>query len=237
MDNTAISATRIWQYREISKSEGFVYAMRLVICLRGRRVQSAVSRRFFVNELVRIGLLVCPMIFLAGFVDAIAGGGGLISLPALLLAGLPAHYAIGTHKTAMSIGTFIAAGKYIRAKKADLRVGLISAAGSAIGALGGSTLALRTSDSLLRRLMLAILPLVAVFLLVKRDFGKQARAEKPMSRKGFPLPLFSSACSSAATTGLSARTGTFFILAFTALMGFDCSSPRAARKSRILRRT
>ena len=43
-------------------------------------------------------LLVCPLLFLAGLVDAIGGGGGLISLPAYLLAGLPPHTAIATNK-------------------------------------------------------------------------------------------------------------------------------------------
>lgn len=43
-------------------------------------------------------LIVCPLVFLAGFIDAIAGGGGLISLPAYLIAGLPPHMAIGTNK-------------------------------------------------------------------------------------------------------------------------------------------
>ena len=42
--------------------------------------------------------IVCPLVFLAGFIDAIAGGGGLISLPAYLIAGLPPHMAIGTNK-------------------------------------------------------------------------------------------------------------------------------------------
>ena len=43
-------------------------------------------------------IIVCPMVFLAGFVDAIAGGGGLISLPAYLIAGVPTHMALGTNK-------------------------------------------------------------------------------------------------------------------------------------------
>ena len=43
-------------------------------------------------------LIVCPLVFLAGFVDAVAGGGGLISLPAYMIAGLPVHFAIGTNK-------------------------------------------------------------------------------------------------------------------------------------------
>ena len=43
-------------------------------------------------------LIVCPLVFLAGFVDAIAGGGGLISLPAYMFAGIPVHHAIATNK-------------------------------------------------------------------------------------------------------------------------------------------
>ena len=43
-------------------------------------------------------LIVCPLVFLAGLVDAIGGGGGLISLPAYLIAGLPPHIAVGTNK-------------------------------------------------------------------------------------------------------------------------------------------
>ena len=43
-------------------------------------------------------LIVCPLVFLAGFVDAIGGGGGLISLPAYLLAGVPVHFALATNK-------------------------------------------------------------------------------------------------------------------------------------------
>ena len=43
-------------------------------------------------------LIVCPLVFLAGLVDSIAGGGGLISLPGYLIAGVPAHMALGTNK-------------------------------------------------------------------------------------------------------------------------------------------
>ena len=50
-------------------------------------------------------LIVCPMVFLAGFVDSIAGGGGLISLPAYLLAGVPMHNAIATNKLSSATGT------------------------------------------------------------------------------------------------------------------------------------
>ena len=54
-------------------------------------------------------LIVCPLVFLAGLVDSIAGGGGLISLPGYLIAGVPAHMALGTNKMSSTIGTSISA--------------------------------------------------------------------------------------------------------------------------------
>ena len=59
-------------------------------------------------------LIICPLVFLAGFVDAIAGGGGLISLPAYLLAGLPPHQAIATNKMSSTIGTCASTARYLK---------------------------------------------------------------------------------------------------------------------------
>lgn len=56
-------------------------------------------------------LIVCPLVFLASFVDAIAGGGGLISLPAYLLAGVPVHNAIATNKLSSAAGTVISTAR------------------------------------------------------------------------------------------------------------------------------
>ncbi len=166
--------------------------------------------------------IVCPLVFLAGFVDSIAGGGGLISLPAYLLAGLPAHYAIGTNKTAMSIGTLTAAVKYLKAGKIDLRVGILSAAGSFLGASGGSALALMIPDSILKMIMLAILPVVAVFLLIKKDFGEAVDSSKKISAQRLTVSSLVIGLVIGCYDGLiGPGTGTFFILVFTALLGFD----------------
>ena len=59
-------------------------------------------------------LIVCPLLFLAGLVDAIGGGGGLISPPAYLLAGLPVHRAIATNKLSSACGTALATFRFIR---------------------------------------------------------------------------------------------------------------------------
>ncbi len=81
-------------------------------------------------------LIVCPLVFLASFVDSIAGGGGLISLPAYLIAGLPPHYAIATNKLSSSIGTVIATVRYCKNKLVDWGIGIPSI----LLALFGSTL-------------------------------------------------------------------------------------------------
>ena len=59
-------------------------------------------------------LIVCPLVFLAGLVDSIAGGGGLISLPGYLIAGVPAHMALGTNKMSSTIGTSISAVRLLK---------------------------------------------------------------------------------------------------------------------------
>ena len=59
-------------------------------------------------------LIVCPLVFLAGFVDSIAGGGGLISLPAYMFAGLPVHTAIATNKMSSAMGTTVSTIHFFR---------------------------------------------------------------------------------------------------------------------------
>jgi uncharacterized membrane protein YfcA len=174
------------------------------------------------NELLEKCLIICPLVFMAGFVDAIAGGGGLISLPAYMLAGLPTHIALGTNKVAMSFGTFIAAGKYIKAKEADLRVGIISAAGAFIGSSIGSSIALLIAENVLKIIILLVLPAVAVFLLVKKDFGKNETERKVMSVQRLAVTAFIIGAALGCYDGLiGPGAGTFLILAFTAFLGID----------------
>ena len=59
-------------------------------------------------------LIVCPLVFLAGLVDAIGGGGGLISLPAYLFAGVPMHQAIATNKLSSAVGTVVSTVRLCR---------------------------------------------------------------------------------------------------------------------------
>lgn len=69
-----------------------------------------------------IYLIVCPLVFLAGFVDSIAGGGGLISLPAYMFAGIPVHNAIATNKLSSSTGTVVSTARLIKNNESRLGI-------------------------------------------------------------------------------------------------------------------
>ena len=90
-------------------------------------------------------LLVCPLTFLAGLVDAVAGGGGLISLPAYLIAGLPVHNAIATNKMSSSMGTTIATVRYGMSGFIPWKIALFCAVFAMVGSNIGANLALLLS--------------------------------------------------------------------------------------------
>ena len=101
-------------------------------------------------------LIVCPLVFLAGFVDSIGGGGGLISLPAYLFAGVPPHTALATNKLSSSIGTTVSATRLFRYM--DLPLAGACVICSILGSWGGSSLALLASEELVRFMLLPVLP-------------------------------------------------------------------------------
>ncbi|MDY3282814.1 sulfite exporter TauE/SafE family protein [Dysosmobacter sp.] len=167
-------------------------------------------------------LVVCPLVFLAGFVDSVAGGGGLISLPAYLFVGIPAHLAAGTNKVVNGIGTSAAAWRYFRSGKVNLRAAIWAAGGALVGAAIGARLALWCPEDVLKICMVAVLPVVAVLLVVKKDFGKAPAEERRWSAAqehglsaliGLVMGMYDGL--------LGPGTGTFMLMSFTLVLGMD----------------
>lgn len=164
--------------------------------------------------------LVC-MTGLAGFVDSAAGGGGLISLPAYLFAGLPAHYTYGTNKFSAACGTTLSTAQFFKNGAMDLRVGLLAAAGSFAGSAAGVQLVLVLPDAVLRAMMLVILPAAAGVILWRRDLPDENRDNGVLTRKK-ALTALAIGLGIGCYDGLfGPGTGTFAILAFSTVMGFD----------------
>ncbi|MBO5317723.1 MAG: TSUP family transporter [Oscillospiraceae bacterium] len=172
-------------------------------------------------EYLKMCLIVCPLIFLGSFVDSVAGGGGIITLPAYLLAGLPAHTAAGTNKLVATCGSVTASLKYFRTGNVMVRIALISALGSLLGGMAGSRLALFIPEETLELIMVIALPVVALFLTFKRDFGMDHKPRK-LSKTMETGTAFAIGLVIGCYDGLiGPGTGTFLILCFCGILGLD----------------
>ena len=106
---------------------------------------------------VQMVVIVVIGVFFASFMDAIAGGGGIISVPTYLLAGLPMHFALGTNKFSSSIGTAFSTGRYIKNGYVDWKLGIPSIVLALIGSFFGTKLQLMISEVYLQYLLLVVL--------------------------------------------------------------------------------
>ncbi len=161
-------------------------------------------------------LIVCPLVFLAGFVDAIAGGGGLISLPAYLLAGLPVHNAIATNKMSSAMGTALTTWRYAQSGYVNWRLAPLCVLCAFLGSAGGANLALLISEDVLRALLLVILPLTGLYVLRSQSLNSAARPPGQISG-GNPRRVGLLAALAAFFIGIydgfyGPGTGTFLIL-------------------------
>lgn len=174
------------------------------------------------SELLQICLIVCPLVFLAGFVDSVAGGGGLISLPAYLFVGLPPHIASGTNKVVNATGTALAAWKYYKSGKIRVKLAAASAAGALLGSSIGTRIALLIAPELFSILLLIALPIAALMISLKKNLGTDAEAtEIPETPKNFIYCLLIGILIGCYDGMIGPGTGTFMIMAFTVFVGMD----------------
>lgn len=105
--------------------------------------------------------------FIAGFIDAVAGGGGLLSIPALLTIGIPPHTALGTNKLAASFGSSMAAFTYYRKQFFTPKFWYHASIATFIGAVFGTIVVYLIDNQWLEKLLPIIIILIAIYTLVK----------------------------------------------------------------------
>lgn len=171
-------------------------------------------------EIIHIVIL-CALVFLGGFIDSIAGGGGLITLPAYLLIGVPMHTALASNKFSSTFGTAVSTFNFLRSGKVYLKAVPISVVCALAGSSFGAYIALLTSDEVLRYVLLVLIPIIAVVVLVKKNLGQENRMHTLK-----PGTILLGAGVAALTIGFydgffGPGTGTFLILIFTIFLRFD----------------
>lgn len=165
--------------------------------------------------------------FLAGFVDSIAGGGGLIALPAMLLTGMPPLTALATNKIQGLFGAATAAYTYARGGHVDLRKQFIPATISFFASILGALLVAQLPTDFIRLLLPILLIGVALFFALQRGLNDddKERRMSPMIFSASLVPLI------AAYDGLlGPGTGSFFMLAFVSLAGYGILKATAHTK-------
>jgi uncharacterized membrane protein YfcA len=168
---------------------------------------------------LHILIFLLPLIFLAGFVDSIAGGGGLISLTSYIAFGIPSHVALGTNKFAACSGTTVATTRYIRAGQVNLKICIFGAISALIGSSIGSRLVLLTSDIFLKYMLVIIVPLVAIITVVKKDFGEEGTLVE--SAKIYFICALIAFIAGTYDGFFGPGTGMFLTFAFTAFLNMD----------------
>ena len=165
--------------------------------------------------------------FLAGFVDAIAGGGGLITLPALLLAGASPLEALSTNKVQGSFGAATAALSYAQAGKVDLRSQRIPALIALVSGLFGAVLATQLSTETLNLIIPVILIAVALFFALKRGLSDEDRVERirPEVFVAFFVPLVGTYDGM-----IGPGAGAFYMIGFVTLAGYGILKATAHTK-------
>ena len=167
-------------------------------------------------------VLLCAAAFAAGFIDAIVGGGGLIQTPMglILLPNLPVSTVIGTLKIPAFIGTSFAAYQYLKKVDMNWKLLCIMMLLALPSAFLGSTLLTYVSNDFMKPLLLVVLSFLVIYTYAKKNFGEHIEKNHP------PRTQILNAIGISFIVGLydgfiGPGTGSFLVVAFIAIMGFD----------------
>ncbi|MEU6391987.1 TSUP family transporter [Streptomyces sp. NPDC046939] len=178
-------------------------------------------------------VVLCLAALAAGWVDAVVGGGGLLLLPALLL-GLPSSaagpYALGTNKAVSIVGTTGAAITYARRAPVDVRLAARIGVAALAGSTGGALLAAGLSTDVLKPIVMVVLVCVGAFVLFRPAFGTAPSAEPLPARRVLAAIGFAGLGIGFYDGLIGPGTGTFLVLALTALLHLDLVVASATAK-------
>ena len=169
--------------------------------------------------------------FLAGFIDSVAGGGGLIQLPALLifLPQAPVAHLLGTNKLASIAGTSIAVVQYARHVGINWRATLPATISAFILSFLGARTAAILNTEIMRIVVLVLLVVIAIFTFIKKDFGT-VHAPKLTHAMQFIFSMGAGLTIGFYDGFFGPGTGSFLIFVFVGIFGFNFLSASASAK-------
>ncbi len=178
-----------------------------------------------------IDVLLCVFAFGAGFIDSIAGGGGLIQLPALfvLAPSLPVASLLGTNKLASIAGTSTAASHYIRSVDVNWKATLPAVAAALVFSFLGARATTSLSPQLMRPLILVLLIAIAAYTFLKKELGA-VHTSKLRRAPEFWMSLLAGSALGFYDGFFGPGTGSFLIFIFVGIFGFSFLSASVSAK-------
>jgi len=162
-------------------------------------------------------VMLCGIGFIAGMIDAIAGGGGMLTIPALLTAGLPPHLALGTNKLAASFGSFTASVAFYRKKLFNPTFWKYSLYATAIGAIIGTLVVNYLSTDFLEKALPIVIVLTAVYTIFAKNVLKES-TELPEQNKQLSIKQITQGLTLGFYDGVAGPgTGAFWMVSSTIL--------------------
>lgn len=175
-------------------------------------------------------LIVCPLLFLAGLIDAIGGGGGLISIPAYLIAGLPAHAAVATNKMSSTCGTSLATFRFMKNGLVNYRLAIPAVVAAIAGSSIGANISMAIDESVMLYVLVFILPVSAFLVLNKKLFHDVGSDEVVLNRKTYMTAAIAAFIIGMYDGFYGPGTGTFLIIAFTIFAKLSIKTANAQAK-------
>lgn len=159
--------------------------------------------------------------FLAGIIDAVSGGGGLLTLPTFMLMGFPAHLIAGTNQCSCCVGSLISLGRFAKNGRIYWKTAAIATPVSLLGSILGAELNLMVPERYLQLIMIVLIPIAAVVLLLNRNFGLENHADELTRSQQVAVALFVGLVWGTYTGFYGAGGGTFILLSFALLNKLD----------------
>jgi uncharacterized membrane protein YfcA len=166
-------------------------------------------------------LYLVPLLFIAGLIDGIAGGGGIIALPAYLLTGMPVHSAYACNKLQSGLGTSASAIKYIKDGYADIRITLCAIPFTIASSLLMTRLVIGIDGEVIKIIIAVCIPIAAGLMFLKRFLSPKTVKHQDLSFKTVGLSMLCGAMLGAYDALFGPGGGTIAMILFSILLSYD----------------
>lgn len=171
----------------------------------------------YLNDLIYL----CPLLLAAGFLDGIAGGGGIIALPAYILTGMPMHSAYACNKLQSGLGTLVSCLKYIKEKFVDLKFALIAVPFTVAASTLTTRLVLNLDNEKIKLIIAICIPIAVLMMFLKKKISSKTVTKHEINKKTVILSALSGIILGTYDAIFGPGGGTIAIIIFSLLLNYD----------------